>query len=107
MRASFAMIGILLSAAGASAYDADSAHTAKYLGTIVGSEKLCGLTFDPAALAAFVAQHIAADDIEFASNLQSETLELRVLDRDITSGEKIARCAQVKRNAEHFGFLKP
>jgi hypothetical protein len=41
------------------------------LGTIVGSEKPCGLRYDQEAIKRFINEHVKADDIQFATGFST------------------------------------
>jgi hypothetical protein len=107
MRAAACLTALLLIASPAMAMDAgESIVLAQQLGSVMGSEEGCGLTFNQPAIEAFIAQKVDADDMSFPSNL---SLFIRGQQREFANmktSQKTAHCAQIKRIAKRFGFIK-
>lgn len=83
----------------------DSKHLAENLGVLIASERLCGLTFKPEGIRAFIEENVLPDDLEFATQLTKEIGFSHYSDDNITQSEKVARCAQVSRLARHYKFI--
>lgn len=76
------------------------------LGSILGSEQFCGLSFDQAAIQAFIDEKIPADDMGFASDLSMMTSGATFQQSGMSESSKTAHCAAVARTARHYGFIK-
>lgn len=97
---------LMISTASATAQDLDSMMRASELGTVIGSEELCGLTLDAAGIEAWIATNVAKDDLSFASTLQTMTMGQEFQQRDMTVSAKVAHCAAVKQSAGAMGLIK-
>lgn len=76
------------------------------LGTLIGSEEYCGLTFDQAAIEAWVEKNIPADAMDFPQHM-SMGHDAEIYQQSSRSpSAKTAHCAGVTRTARHYGFLK-
>lgn len=82
-----------------------SLQTATQLSTILGSEAFCGLTYDQAAIQAYVDAAVAPDDLAFAGNLNLMTLGQRGMNDSMSPSQKTAHCAAVIKTARHYGFI--
>lgn len=76
------------------------------LGTVLGSEEFCGLTYDQGAIEAFIEKRVAADDMSFAAELNTMTNGTKIENQDMSPSEKTAHCTQIRRVAKAFGFTK-
>lgn len=75
------------------------------LGLVIGSETACGLSYDQAAIAAFITANVPPDQLDFAGYLQIE-IDMETDDfQDMTTSAKTAHCAAVTRSARHLGFI--
>jgi hypothetical protein len=74
------------------------------LGSVSGSEKFCGLSYDQEAIEAFNEKNVAANDMEFAPTLNSMVGGVRVENREMSPSEKTAHCTQIRRVAKSFWF---
>jgi len=84
----------------------DSYDVASQLGSVLASEQICNLVYDQAAITQFIEEHVAADDMEFASSLQGRiSLEEYQLDKMKTSA-MTAHCAQIARVAKSYNFIQ-
>lgn len=93
-------------AAPSAARDLESMRLASDLGDVLGSEEACGLSFDPAAIEAFIDEHVRADDMSFTGSLNSHS---RGAARDVeqmTESGRTAHCRQIRRVAITFGFIE-
>ena len=75
------------------------------LGTLLGSEAFCGLTFDQSAIQAFIEKNVSADDMQFAAELETMTSGTQYENEQMSASAKIARWTQVRRVARSYGFL--
>jgi hypothetical protein len=76
------------------------------LGDVVGSEDACGLSFDAAAVAAFVETTVAADDMAFAGRMDGAARIMRHKIEGFGAAQRAAHCAQIRRVAKTYGFVK-
>ncbi|RIA47316.1 signal recognition particle [Dichotomicrobium thermohalophilum] len=107
MKALFAIAFALpLSAATAAAQDLESMNLANQLGTVLASEEACGLSYDQDAIAAFIEENVAADDMGFASTLRGMTKWQRSGLKSMSASERTAHCTQIRRVAVSYGFIK-
>lgn len=83
-----------------------SMTVANNLGTIIASEKICGLEFDQSAIERFIEKNVSANDLEFASTLNMMVSGTSYQLRDMSASQMTAHCAQVKRAAKASGFIK-
>ena len=101
-----AVAAMTFGAAGASAVEMGSMQIATDLGEVLGSENACGLSYDQAAIRAFIDQHVQPDDISFPSDLSVMTSAARRELREMTTSQKIAHCAQISRVARSYHFIR-
>ena len=74
------------------------------LGSVIGSEEFCGLSYDQEAIEAFIEKNVAANDMEFAPTLNTMVGGGEVENREMSPSEKTAHCTQTRRVAKSFGF---
>lgn len=84
----------------------DSMVMATELGAVLASEALCNLSYDQAAITAWVNLNVAPDDMSFAPYLQSVVTYTPQTYADLTESAKTAHCAAITQTATHYGFLK-
>ena len=84
----------------------ESMTMASELGSVLASEEACGLTFDQDAIAAFIENKVAADDMGFVSTLNMMTEGQKYRLEDMSASSKTAHCTQIKRVAISFGFIR-
>jgi hypothetical protein len=84
----------------------DSMALAVNLGDVLASEAFCGLTYDQAAISAFIDKHVKADDMGFTSTLQMMTEGKEIDLQKMSPSAKTAHCAQIARVARAYGFTK-
>jgi Tfp pilus assembly protein PilE len=76
------------------------------LATVLAAETYCELSYNQDVIAAFIEEHVAADDMEFAGNLQSTTSMKSYQLKDMSAASKVAHCTQIKRVAQSYGFTE-
>jgi hypothetical protein len=103
MRALLA-VAVLLAAWPACAQQS-SMTVANELGLMLSSEELCGLTFDQAAIEAYIEKNVAADDTSFAGLLAVMAGRAEEFSR-MPASQKTAHCAQVRRSAAANGLVE-
>ncbi|GHA13266.1 hypothetical protein GCM10007989_04810 [Devosia pacifica] len=86
--------------------DFGSMNTAVELGTVLGSEEACGLSYDQEAITAFIEAEVAADDMSFASTLQTMVMGQEMQINELSASAKTAHCAQITRVARSYGFIE-
>ncbi|AZV00403.1 hypothetical protein pthi1_p38 [Paracoccus phage vB_PthS_Pthi1] len=75
------------------------------LGSVLASEEICGLSYKQAAIEAWIDKNVPADDIMFASSLDTAVMGGKFGYRDQTTSERTAHCAAIKKTAKHYGFI--
>ena len=106
---SFALLlaaGGLFLPARASAQGMDSMALAVNLGDVLASEAFCGLTYDQAAIGAFINKNVKAEDMGFTSTLQMMTEGKEIDLQKMSPSAKTAHCVQIARVARSYGFTK-
>lgn len=102
-------VAALLAAPGAAhaAGDADSRAMiiANDLATILASEEMCGLSYDQAAIAKYVADTVPPEAMGFAGQLNMMTTGAKFSLEGMNESSKTAHCAAVLQTAASFGFL--
>jgi len=94
--------GLVLSA---SALSAQASDFTEGLAWVVAADRTCGLTYKPEALQAMIEANVAADDLDFARDLNHHVyLDNLALDR-MTDATKAALCVQVERAARAHGLI--
>lgn len=86
--------------------DLDRMQLATSLGSVIGSEEACGLSYDQDAIAAFIEKKVQADDMKFPSTLNMMVDGSRYNLGQMSQSAKTAHCAQIKRVAKSFAFTK-
>lgn len=104
MRIAIALTAFVTITSGAVAGDSDD--LAERLGQVLAAEEPCSLTFDTAAIQAFIEKHVKADDMDFAGRLDTETKVGIMSIGSMTTSSKVAYCTQESRVAKSFGFIK-
>lgn len=75
------------------------------LAMLLASEKLCGLTYDAAAIKSYIEANVASDDLGFADSLSGQIALRELGANDIPASQKVARCTQVTRVARALKFI--
>lgn len=105
MRSAFAAC-LAASLLASPAAEADSMDVAAQLGSVLAGEEFCGLTYDQAAIQAFIEKHVKSDDMSFPSMLQTMTSGYEIENKDLSASGKTAHCVQIARIARSYGFTK-
>lgn len=74
------------------------------LGTVIGSEAFCGLAFDQDAIAAWIAERVPAERMDFPSKLQLSIIGQSGFNAEMSESAKTAHCAAVARIAKAYRF---
>ena len=88
----------------ASAQGFSTIEAATNLGTVIGSEAFCGLTYDHDAIAQWVDENVSADDMSFASTLNMMTMGQEYQNAAMSDSAKAAHCRSIVRVAQSYGF---
>jgi hypothetical protein len=64
------------------------------LGSVIGSEEFCGLSYDQAAIQSFIEKNVSADDMEFAASLNMMIGGTKVENDQMSPSAKTAHCTQ-------------
>jgi hypothetical protein len=83
----------------------DSTQMAMSLGSVLGSEKACGLKYDQRAIEMFIEKNVKPDDMGFASMLGLMTRGAAREIKDMSESQKTAHCAQIRRVALANKFI--
>lgn len=100
------VIAVIMLIVGPALADTDSFTLATELASVIGSEQDCGLSFDQPAIEKYIADHVKADDMSFPSTLQMMIPATRYQFASMSASAKTAQCAQVRRIAKSYGFIK-
>ena len=74
-----AFLTVMLALGGFNGAQADNSFTvALNLGSVIGSEQACGLTYDRDPIERFIAEHVKASDMSFPSTLNMMTMGTKV-----------------------------
>ena len=76
------------------------------LGTVIGSETYCGLTYDQGAIKAFIEKHVTSRDLDFVGDLDMRVSNVGSAVEHMSASQKAAHCTQVTRAAKSYGFIK-
>ncbi|MEW6121648.1 MAG: signal recognition particle [Pseudomonadota bacterium] len=82
-----------------------SMEVAMQLGSVLASEGPCNLTYDQAAIEAFIEKKVKATDLDFAGTLALMTAGQEVQIKDMSKSALTAHCAQVRRSAKAYKFI--
>ncbi|WP_100965552.1 signal recognition particle [Bosea sp. FBZP-16] len=100
------LVAAALAASVAAAQDMKAIALANELGSLLASEALCELSYDQAAIAAFVEKRVKPDDMSFTNNLRMMTGGQEIQLKSLTASGKTAHCTQIKRVAKSYGFTR-
>jgi|ERR1700733_5453329 hypothetical protein len=76
------------------------------LGTVLGSETACGLTYDHGAIQSHIVKHVDANDMGFAASLDAMTNGTKYEIKEMSPSSLTAHCTQIRRVAKQYGFTK-
>lgn len=96
---------VCLLASPALAYE-DATMVAYTLGGVLGSEVVCGLTLDTAAVEAFVAERVDPAEMGFANHMAGIAHGTATQVDAMTEAAKAAHCKAVAASAAHYGLIK-
>ena len=74
------------------------------LADLIAAEAFCGLRYDQQAIETFIAQNVAADDLEFTGLLKGLTFAADASQQRMSQSAATAHCAHIRRLAQHHGF---
>lgn len=86
--------------------DLETMTLASNLGTVLGSEQFCGLTYDQGAIGRFIDERAPAGDMGFASFLQMSTSTQSFSNNEMSESARTAHCRAVANTARHYGFIE-
>lgn len=86
--------------------DVDRMTVSNALGSLLGSETACGLTFDQDAVSRYIDDKVPADDMQFTSMLNMMAGGTAAQIADMSASQKTAHCRQIERAAKSHGFIK-
>lgn len=96
----------LFAAAPVGAQGMRTMELANQLGTIIGSERACNLSYDLDAIDRYIDEHADPADMGFPGMLQMMTDGQEYSMRDIGESALRAHCRSVERTARHYGFIE-
>ena len=99
-----ASITVSLLASPSLAASRSAVSLASDLGSVLASESICGLTYDQAAIGAWIEKEVPAEAMDFPSSLQTMTRGYGRQFQNMGASEKTAHCTAVKRIAKSYGF---
>jgi hypothetical protein len=76
------------------------------LGSVFAAEDICGFGYNQDAIGAFMAAHVPAEDMSFATDMHNSAEMMHSSMQGSSASEKTAYCAQMAHVAQHYGFLK-
>lgn len=89
----------------AAAQNFQSMQMATELGSILGAERVCRLSFDQAAIERWIDQNVDASDMGFPSTLSLMIQGGEFQAQSMQGNALAAHCRSVERTARHFGFI--
>jgi hypothetical protein len=98
-----ATLVLTLLARDACAYDTQD--LAVKLGTVIGSEEACNLTYNQDAIQQWIARNVKPDDMDFPSYLQTFADGTKAEINSMSRSALTAHCAQIRRIAKQHGFI--
>ena len=84
----------------------DARVVSERLATLIAAEPVCDITLDADAMLASMTAKIDAADLDFNDILSANLWLAEAKAQKLTGVQKTLHCAQVRRNAEHYGWLK-
>lgn len=76
------------------------------LGSIFGSEKICGLSLNQDAITAWIAANVSPEEMGFADSLNGAATFQAHLYSEQSTTARAAHCAAITRTAKHYGFIE-
>ena len=102
-RLAIAVLGGLF--AGAAQADFNSMIFANELGTILGSERACGLSYNQDAVQRLIDDRVDPSNLGFASELSTMIMGSEYMANDWSGSAKAAQCRAVENTAREYGFI--
>jgi DhnA family fructose-bisphosphate aldolase class Ia len=102
MKMTAAVLAVALTGSSAMA---DSMNIAVHLGSVIGSEEFCELSYNHEAIEAYIEKHVDADDMGFPSMLNMMTDGQQYQHKDMSKSQAAAHCAQIRRVARSYEFI--
>lgn len=84
----------------------DSEKIAERLATVLVGAEMCGIALDTGAVIAHMTASIDAGDLDFTGDLDREVTVAQYQTRNMAGAQADLHCAQIRRNAGHYGWLK-
>lgn len=97
-------LAVLLSASPAVA-QMETTKLALDLGTVLGSEAFCDLSYKQDRIETFIAENAPASEMGFASTLSMMVQGTAMQNQSMSPSAKTAHCAAISQTARHFGFI--
>lgn len=83
----------------------DFTDVAYNLGQMLAAESYCGMTYNQAAIAAFIDERVDPREMRFLGMLQTMTAGAEMNLRDATASQKTAHCRAAELMAREAGFI--
>lgn len=100
-----AIVLIFASAADAQTAADRAAQAALDLGSALGAERPCGLTYDPAKVSSFIKSRIPPGDAYIAGAMTTASSATKAQIGEMSATEKLAYCQVMERSARASGLL--
>lgn len=84
----------------------DEFTLAQELGTLLGSEEPCALSYDQDAISTWIDANVDAASMSFAGTLSMMTDAAAFSIVDMSESSRTAHCRSVERAAVHAGFIE-
>ncbi len=97
---------VIAFAAPVSAQSFQSMQLATDLGTVIGSEAACHLTFDQTAIQSWIDGHVDPSDMGFPGTLNMMVEGTMYNLGSMSDSAMTAYCRAVERTARHYGFIR-
>lgn len=85
---------------------AQDRELAMQVGSILGSEEPCGLSYSAEGITAYIDREVAADDMEFLGMMDLGASNAEYSVGEMGAGQRAAHCAQTERLAKSLGFIE-
>jgi len=88
------------------ASDVEMMAVSSEIAGLLASEEICGLSYDQAAISAFISERVDPEWVGFASQLDMVAKGASMMFQDQTESARTAHCAAITRTARAFGFIE-
>ncbi|MEW4459429.1 hypothetical protein AB1K42_15160 [Roseibium algicola] len=85
--------------------ESEQYDAAKRLGSVIAAESFCGMSYKQSAISGYVERTVPADDMGFASILDTEIYSANYDQGEMEQSQKTAHCTQMRRVAKSYGFI--